>query len=178
VFADFDYRQPLNPRQGGWYRIERTHHSDRTTGQFTFDRTDIDLRQYLGFFNGRRVIALRGVYSTTDVAADHEVPFYYMPWLGGRDTLRGFKNYRFRAPHSLLMQAEYRWEIWSGLDGALFYDTGKVAMTRKDIDLSGLVHAYGIGLRFNTNAGVVLRFDFAFANDEGMRLHMNAGPAF
>ena len=51
-----------------------------------------------------------------------------MPTLGGNDTLRGFRNYRFRGPHALLLQAEYRWELWSGLDGALFYDAGKVAL--------------------------------------------------
>ena len=39
-----------------------------------------------------------------------------MPTLGGNDTLRGFREYRFRGPHAILGQAEYRWEIWSGLD--------------------------------------------------------------
>ena len=33
------------------------------------------------------------------------MPFYLMPTLGGNDTLRGFRDYRFRGPHALLLQA-------------------------------------------------------------------------
>jgi hypothetical protein len=178
VFAEFDYREPRNPRHGGFYRLERSHYDDRTTGAFTFNRTDVDLRQYLGFLAGRRVVALRGVMSTTDAADGSEVPFYLMPWLGGKDTLRGFRNYRYRGPHSLLLQAEYRWEIWSGLEGALFYDTGKVARARRDLSLEGMAHAYGFGFRFNTNDAVVMRVDAAFGSRDGKRLHVALGGAF
>ena len=79
----------------------------------------------------RRVISSADTFASTfDTGDSSGVPFFMMPWLGGNDSLRGFRNYRFRAPHALLLQAEYRWEIWSGLDGALFYDTGQVAMKR------------------------------------------------
>ena len=65
------------------------------------------------------------------------MPFYLMPTLGGNDTLRGFREYRFRGPHAILRRREYRWEIWSGLDGALFYDAGKVANRRADLEFQG-----------------------------------------
>jgi hypothetical protein len=178
AFAELDYRQPKNARQGGFYRIERSHYDDRTTGAFTFNRTDVDLRQYLGFLAGRRVIALRGLVSTTDTPEGSDVPFYFMPWLGGKDTLRGYRNYRYRGLHSLLLQAEYRWEIWSGLEGALFYDTGKVTMARRDLGLKGLQSAYGFGFRFNTDTAVVMRFDAAFGSRDGKRLHLAFGGVF
>jgi hypothetical protein len=178
LFAEIDYRQPRNARQGGFYRIERSHYDDRTSGAFTFNRTDIDLRQYLGFLAGRRVIALRGLLSTTDAADGADVPFYLMPFLGGKDSLRGFRDYRFRGPHSLLLQGEYRWEIWSGLEGALFYDTGKVAMERRDLGVKGLQHAYGFGFRFNTDEAVVMRFDAAFGSIDGKHLHISFGGTF
>jgi hypothetical protein len=178
LFAEIDYRQPRNAREGGLYRIEHSHYDDRTSGAFTFNRTDIDLRQYLGFLAGRRVIALRGVLSTTHAADGAAVPFYLMPFLGGKDSLRGFRDYRFRAPHSLLLQGEYRWEIWSGLEGALFYDAGKVAMERRDLGLHGLERAYGFGFRFNTDDAVVMRFDAAFGSRDGKRLHIALGGVF
>ena len=178
AFVEFDYREPRNARQGGFYRIERSHYDDRTSGALTFNRTDVDLRQYLGFLAGRRVIALRGVVSTTDAPTGSAVPFYLMPWLGGKDTLRGFRNYRFRGPHSLLLQGEYRWEIWSALEAAVFYDTGKVAFERRDLNLKGLQHAYGFGFRFNTDQAVVMRFDAAFGSRDGKRLHMTLGGVF
>jgi len=178
AFLEFDYREPKNARQGGFYRIERSRYGDRSSSRLTFNRTDIDLRQYLGFFAGRRVIALRGVLSTTDAPQGNDVPFYLMPFLGGKDTLRGFRNYRFRGPHALLLQGEYRWEVWSGLEGALFYDTGKVTLERRDLSLKGLQHAYGFGFRFNTDNAVVLRFDAAFGSRDGKRLHMTLGGVF
>jgi hypothetical protein len=178
LFAEVDYRQPRNARQGGFYRIERSHYDDRTSGAFTFNRTDIDLRQYLGFLAGRRVIALRGLLSTTDAADGADVPFYLMPFLGGKDSLRGFRDYRFRGPHSLLLQGEYRWEIWSGLEGALFYDTGKVAMERRGLGVQGLQHAYGFGFRFNTDEAVVMRVDAAFGSIDGKHLHISFGGTF
>ena len=106
--------------------------------QFTFNRFDADLRQFFGFLAGRRVIAARLFVSTSDTDAGQTMPFYFMPTLGGNDTLRGFREYRFRGPHAILAQAEYRWEIWSGFDGALFYDAGKVADRRGDLNFKDL----------------------------------------
>jgi len=124
------------------------------------------------------VIALRGLLSTSDADAGQRVPFYFMPTLGGHDTLRGFRDYRFRGPHALLLQAEYRWEIWSGLDGALFYDAGKVVNRRSDLDFSGLESDYGFGFRFNTNQGIVLRVDAAFGSSDGPHLFIVFGGRF
>jgi hypothetical protein len=178
-FFEVDYRQPLNARRGGWYRVDFNHYEDRNDDLQSFDRVDVDLRQFIGFFAGRRVIALRGyVSSTTRSAGSLEVPFYLMPTLGGNDSLRGFRNYRFRGRHALLLQAEYRWEIWSALDGALFYDTGKVAMPRDDLNFKNLEDDYGIGFRFNSDTGVVVRVDAAFGSREGKRLHIVFGGVF
>lgn len=179
VFVDVDYRVPLNARRGGWYRVEFSRYDDREDGLWTFRRADIDLRQFIPFFAERRVLALRGYVSTSDVPDDSlGIPFFMMPWLGGNDTLRGFRNYRFRGPHALLVQAEYRWEIWSGLDGAFFYDAGKVALRRGDLKLKDLEDDYGIGFRFNTSNGVILRVDAAFGSREGKHLHIVFGGIF
>lgn len=178
IFAIVDYRKPLNARRGGYYRIERSHYDDRTTGAFSFNRTDVELRQFFGFFAGRRVIAVRGLLSTTDTPGGGDVPFYFMPYLGGKDTLRGYRDYRFRAPHSMLLQAEYRWEIWSALEGALFYDAGKVANTRSGLSFKDLESAYGFGFRFNTDEAVVMRIDAAFGSRDGKRLHISLGGFF
>ena len=178
AFVVVDYREPRNPRKGGWYRIDFSHYDDRTAGQFTFNRIDADLRQFIGFLAGRRVIAVRLAVSTSDTNAGQTMPFYFMPTLGGNDTLRGFREYRFRAPHAILAQGEYRWEIWSGFDAALFYDAGKVANTRDDLDFEDLESDYGIGFRFNTNNGVILRVDAAFGSRDGKHLYIVFGGVF
>lgn len=79
---------------------------------------------------------------------------------------------------ALLLSAEYRWEIWSGLDGALFYDAGKVADRRSDLDFSDLQRSYGFGMRFNTDAGVVFRVDAAFGSRDGKHLYIVFGGIF
>jgi outer membrane protein assembly factor BamA len=177
-FVEVDYREPLNARKGGWYRVNFSRYKDRGD-QYSFRRTDIDLRQFFGFFSERRVIALRGWFSTADAIDDTlGQPFFLMPTLGGNDTLRGFRDYRFRAPHALLLQAEYRYEIWSGLDGALFYDAGQVALDRSDFRMKNMERDYGFGFRFNTDNGIVLRVDAAFGSADGKHLHIVFGGVF
>jgi hypothetical protein len=178
AFVEVDYREPLYARKGGWYRLDYSRYDDRSTGHFTFNRFDGDLRQFVGFFSGRRVIAARLFVSTSDTNPGQEMPFYAMPTLGGNDTLRGFRDYRFRGPHAILTQAEYRWEIWSGLDGALFYDAGKVADRRADLNFSDLESNYGFGFRFNTDNGIVFRVDAAFGSQDGKHLHIIFGGVF
>jgi hypothetical protein len=179
AFVEVDYREPLNARRGGWYRLDFNHLDDRDGGLWTFRRTDLDLRQYIGFLADRRVIALRAFVSTSEPAdGGSGIPFFLMPTLGGNDSLRGFRNYRFRGPHALLLQGEYRWELWSGLDAALFYDAGKVALRRADLDLKRLESNYGFGFRFNTAEGVILRVDAAFGSRDGKHLHIVFGGVF
>lgn len=178
TFLELDYRRPKNARSGGWYRFDYSHYDDRTTGLRTLTRFDTDLRQYIGFLAGRRVIAARLFVSTSAGVDGGEMPFYLMPMLGGNDTLRGFREYRFRGPHALLFQGEYRWEIWSGLDAALFYDTGKVANRRGDLDFSDLERDYGFGFRFNTNEAVVFRVDAGFGSRDGKHLYIVFGGIF
>jgi hypothetical protein len=178
AFVEVDYREPRNARKGGWYRLEFSRYHDRDLDLYTFNRLDVDLRQYVGLLAERRVLAGRLFVSTSDTDAGHTMPFYFMPYLGGNDTLRGFREYRFRGPHAILLQGEYRFEIWSGFDGALFYDAGKVTVRRSDLDLKDLERDYGIGFRFNTNEGVVMRVDAGFGSRDGKHLYITFGGVF
>ena len=178
AFAEVDYREPKNARRGGWYRVDFSHYDDRTAGAFTFNRVDADLRQFIGVLAGRRVFAVRLFVSTSDTSGNQVMPFYFKPALGGNDTLRGFREYRFRGPHAILAQGEYRWEIWSGLDAAFFYDAGKVADRRADLDFNNLEHDYGFGFRFNTDNGIIFRADAAFGSRDGRHLWIVFGGIF
>jgi hypothetical protein len=177
VFFDYDYRQPKNARKGGWYRLQASRFGD-TMDAFTFNRVDVDLRQYGSVLAERRVLAVRLFASTSWPAAGARVPFYLMPALGGHDSLRGFRDYRFRGPHAILTQTEYRFEVWSGLDAALFYDAGKVALSRSNLNFKNLEHDYGFGFRFNTDNGTILRIDAGFGSSDGKHLYIVFGDVF
>jgi hypothetical protein len=175
---DVDYRQPRNARRGGWYRAELSHYADRDQQRYSFNRLDIDLRQFVSVLSERRIFVGRAYVSSSSPSSGATVPFYLMPTLGGNENLRGFRAYRFRGPHALLLQGEYRFEIWSGLDGALFYDAGKVALRRRDLDLRGLESNYGFGFRFNTDDGTILRIDTALGSRDGAHLWVVFGGTF
>jgi hemolysin activation/secretion protein len=176
-FVDIDYRQPRYPRKGGRYRFDASHYQDRT-GTFDFWRFDGDLQQFFSGLAERRVLALRLYASTSETTDGGQMPFYYMPTLGGHNTLRGHRDYRFRGAHAVLANAEYRWEIWSGLDAALFYDTGKVTDTRADLNFRDLNNVYGFGFRFNTDNGVIVRIDAGFGSQDGQHLYIVFGDVF
>jgi hypothetical protein len=167
--ADFNYATPTgNPRRGGRYMAAVSRHVDRAEGQYSFNRVNLELRQYLPFLHDRRVLALRALASFSDADDGAEVPFYLQRSLGGGNSLRGFRDYRFRDRNVLLLQAEYRWEIFPALDAALFYDAGKVGPTIDVLD-DHMESDYGFGFRFGTNRGVFLRIDASFGSRDGKR---------
>lgn len=176
--VSYDYRQPLNARKGGFYTLEVSRYTDLRDQDESFTRTDLDLRQFVSFLAERRVFAARVRVSTIDIDNPDLIPIFLLPSLGGNDTLRGFRANRFRGRHSLLMQGEYRWEIWSGLDAALFYDTGKVVQERSNLNFDGLESDYGFGFRLNTDNGIVARVDAAFGSRDGKHLHIVFGGIF
>jgi outer membrane protein assembly factor BamA len=100
-----------------------------------------------------------------------------METLGGARTLRGFREYRYRDRRNLLLNLEYRWEVWNYVDFGLFADAGKVFRDPDDLDFGGLQAGYGFGLRVHTPGGTQFRIDLARSN-EGIKLHVGGGPRF
>jgi outer membrane protein assembly factor BamA len=177
--AELNYRQPRgNPRRGGRYALAVQRFDDTGTDRYSFRRVEADLQQYISLLRDRRVLALHALVSTSDAETGREVPFYLQRTLGGPDDLRGFRRFRFRDRHMLLLQAEYRWEIFTAVDGAIFYDAGKVASRLEDLDLRDLESDYGIGFRFGTDNGVFLRVEGAFGSSGGKHFILRFGHVF
>jgi hypothetical protein len=178
VTAEVNYRQPRgNPREGGRYALGLHRFDDRADGRYTFDRMEVDFQQYISLLRHRRVLALHAFGSFAE-AGWGGVPFYLQRTLGGPDDLRGFRRFRFRDANQVLLQAEYRWEIFTAVDGAIFYDAGTVANKARDLDLGSLDSDYGIGFRFGTANGVFLRIEAAFGSREGKHFIMRYGHVF
>jgi outer membrane protein assembly factor BamA len=169
--------QQNGPRDGGYYLLAYDLYRDRKLGRHDFNQFTADLQQYFGFFNDRRVIALRGKTVLTDPLSAQVVPFYLQPILGGGDDLRGFRPFRFYGNQMLVMNTEYRWEAFPGLDAALFYDTGKVFDRVADLNWRGLEHSWGFGLRFNARNSTFLRIDVGWSR-EGFGVWFKFNEAF
>ncbi len=166
AFAQYDTRDnPGGPRSGGNYIVQYSRYLDRTLGQHDFERLDLHFQQYIAFFNKRRVIALRGKSILTFTDEGQKVPFYLQPVLGGSDDLRGFRPFRFYDNNLIVVNAEYRWESFSGLDMALFVDAGKVFSKRSQWNFKDMEGSVGFGLRFNVRNNVFLRLDVGFSHE-------------
>jgi outer membrane protein assembly factor BamA len=165
-FVQYDYRDsPGGPRAGGNYSAEYSRYLDQKHDSYSFQQLDLHLNQYIPFFNQRRVFALRGRSLLTFHEEGQAVPFYMQPHLGGSDDLRGFRPYRFYDNNSLVVNAEYRWETFSGLDAAVFADAGKVFAQHSRLNFHDLESSFGFGLRFNVLNKVFLRTDVGFSHE-------------
>lgn len=165
------------PPAGLTLLFEAHRYDDRDTNAFDFTRVvgDVQAQISLGFRN--RILALRVRTSHSTADTGQQVPFYFLETIGGATSLRGFREYRFRDTRSLLVNMEYRWEVWTYLDFALFGDAGKVFSEADDFNFRGLEASYGAGMRIHTPANTVFRIDIARSR-EGFRLHFGGGPSF
>jgi outer membrane protein assembly factor BamA len=177
-FVSLTDREPENnPRRGGRYRLTYNRYVSLDSSVFDFTRTEIDVQHYLPAFHERRVLALHGFASFATTPPGGEVPFFLQRTIGGAGTLRGFREFRFRDRNVVLLQAEYRFEVFTALDGALFYDAGQVASNTEDFTWKRLETDWGIGLRFGSNAGVFIRVDLGFSR-EGPRPFLRFNHVF
>ena len=114
----------------------------------------------------------------TNNAPDARVPFYFLPFVGGGKTLRGFREFRFRDENAGVFNAEFRHQVHSMVHVAAFFDAGKVARNWQDIVPTDLKTSYGVGVRAGTDSRLFFRCDLAAGGDEGVRVFVKFAPTF
>jgi hypothetical protein len=134
------------------------------------------------------VLYIFGRFTTEQTAPGNVVPFYLQETIGGSDidniaTLRGFQDYRFRAPNLFVIQTQYERRLLppakSGsistvrkVAGALgvmgFYDAGQVALKPSDLSFSNLRQSFGFGLTFWSGERVWFRAYVGLGSGEGI----------
>ncbi len=114
-------------------------------------------------YHGQAILTALPVTSAritmTSAKPGQRIPFYLLPYIGGSDDLRGSRPYRFTGPNAVVYNAEYRWEIFSGLDGALFLDAGKVMMHRGHLGMSDLETSPGFVILDRHSRRYFVKFD-------------------
>lgn len=169
--------QPGNTRGGGLYNLAVGMFRNRQSSDFDFNRIDVTAMHVIPIFDKKRGIVLHAAASRIDPIGASRVPFFLMPTVGGADSLRGYREFRFRDAAAITLNAEYRWEAFSGLDLALFVDAADVGPTWRSLVGSRFRSSWGGGFRFNTNRRVFLRLDVA-GGREGTRIWAVLGPVF
>ena len=165
------------PSAGVSIRVDAARYDDRDSDRHDFTSVVADVQAQIPLGYRNRILALR-VRSSNSVGVNGGVvPFYLMETIGGANSIRGFREYRFRGARHLLLNAEYRWEVWTYLDFAFFYDAGKVFSDSDDLDFSNMQSGYGFGIRGHAPGGTVFRIDVA-RSSEGVKVHVGGGPSF
>ena len=179
AYAAFDWRKtPGYSGRGGLYRVQFDDFREQDLDRYSFRSLEAEVRQLVPILRANWVISLRGLATITDLDDTSEVPFFMLPALGGGSTLRGYPDFRFRDRNRLLMSAELRWTPARFMDMAVFYDTGKVAARREDLDFEDLKDSYGIGVRIVGPEGYLLRVEVARSREHNARLIVGAGGVF
>ncbi|HYR44437.1 MAG TPA: BamA/TamA family outer membrane protein [Terriglobia bacterium] len=176
--AQVDLRDlPEDPHKGTYAEATYDRYYAGSHDPFSFHLFSAVGEQYVPFFNRKRVIAIRAKTELSFHSGDQAVPFYLQPTLGSDTDLRGFRRYRFYDENSIALNGEYRWEINTGFDMALFVDGGKVFHRPGQISLSRLESSAGFGLRFKNRTSVVARLDTGFSR-EGFQVWLKFGKLF
>jgi hypothetical protein len=148
---------------------------------YSFRRFNADLRHKFPFGDNNE-FRIRGRLSLSETREGQRVPFYLMETLGGSnirgdDTLRGFRDYRFRDRDYLLVQSEYLRRLYGPLDLILFYDFGKVASSISRFDEGRMRHTYGAGIVVVPRQldNILFRFYVALGSGEGSHTYLGGG---
>lgn len=106
------------------------------------------------------------------------VPFYLQPTLGGSDidsrlTLRGFADYRFRAPDAAMVSVDYEIPVSSPLGLLLFYDAGTVGTSAGALSFTHARQDGGLGVTLRVLNNVIAEMYVGFGASDGPRFGYN-----
>ncbi|MCC5813964.1 MAG: BamA/TamA family outer membrane protein [Leptospira sp.] len=191
----YDTRDFEPDPNSGWF-LEATHEkSTKAIGSnYEFNRNHASARFFVSPFKRtfeKLVIAGRAAA----VQTNGDAPFfeYNSFWgtetgqagLGGRTTLRGFKQDRFIGPAMAYANLEVRWKFASIDAGSQhfdfqlvpFYDAGRVWDETRTMNLKDYKHSRGIGLRIPWNQATIIYIDYG-VSDEDRQVFVNFNHIF
>lgn len=165
------------------YKFYYHFYQDYQEHRYSFRRFDADLKHKIPL-GEKNELRIRGRLSFSETKDGQRVPFYLMETLGGSnirgdDTLRGFRDYRFRDRDLILLQTEYLRQLYGPLNLIAFYDVGKVAPSISRFDEGRLRQTYGLGIVIvpRQTDNVLFRFYVALGSGEGSHTYVGVGDA-
>jgi len=152
-----------------------------------FQKSSIDIRRY--YSKGGPKVTPQDKRTTLAIrlragVASGEIPFFEQFFVGGAESLRGYREDRFWGTRMLLATVEIRKPIAQAVSGVVFADYGDAWAGGSQVDVSQLPQTQafngflgvGVGMRVTTPIGH-LRLDYGVGS-EGGRTHFSMGQAF
>ncbi len=145
-----DTRDKLDyPEHGGLRSFTYHHFFCFNHPDFNYDQFEVDVHQYVSLGRPRQLFAFHTGWVFQNPNGSGKIPFYRLATLDAGTPLRGFVNGRFRDRNSAIVNAEYRFPVWTMIDGVLFYDTGRVYHSLNNISINALKYSVGGGLKLS-----------------------------
>ncbi len=164
-----------------------------TFSDFGWNEVSLDGRAYLPLGSDFTSVALRAFTELLDPKGGSQIPFYLLPWIGGRSQVRGFDNYRFRANNLVLFSVEPRKTVWKqsetkGVDVFAFGDVGQVwgdnrsttnpqVLANDNMSKSNWRTGVGGGAQYRMSKNFAFRVDIGHCN-ENTRAYFSVSRGF
>lgn len=171
----YDSRDHLFFPTEGWFAELSFQNDSRFTGSdFDFSRISLDISRYFPILK-KHVLAL----NYNSVFTDGAVPFTQLSMLGGNKKMRGYYEGRFRDKTMMLLQTEFRFQIFPRWFVNIFSSVGWVADSYSNLQLKHSYFSGGLGIRFRIDKKqkINLRLDAATGTD-GMKYYFTFNEAY
>ena len=161
----------LNPYTGWLFQFDFAHYFDQFSDN-QFSTYNTVLSNYIDLESVPGVLAwqVKGAFT------DGDVPWNYLPRIGGVANLRGYIEGRYRDKQTMYTQMEYRLPIYGRTGIVTWVGAASSADQVNDIGQDVLM-SYGVGYRFQVKDRVNLRLDYAIGENESM-VYFNVNEAF
>ena len=162
----FHTRDPnVHPTRGGQYEASWAVYADRGGVSQSFSRVELAANQFFPLATENIVLAASGWTAMSSVDGANRVPFYLLPNLGGRNTLRGYRDFRFHDRHLAMFTLETRVAIFQYLDAAVFADVGNVGPSLRALWDGSFKPSYGVGVRYHNGPRLIGRAEVAHGRE-------------
>ncbi|HEU4390310.1 MAG TPA: BamA/TamA family outer membrane protein [Blastocatellia bacterium] len=185
-FALYDARDHSHGLTKGAYFYGRMGSADGLDNKNAFSdygwlEGEIDGRGYLPLGSDKTSLAVRVYANLKDPKGGSQIPFYNQSFLGGRNYVRGYKNFRYRGDSLLMGSVELRQTVWAqkedrGLDVFGFGDAGQVwgdnrsqtdpaVLANKDFSSSNWRAGIGGGFQYRYSKAFAGRIDVGHSHE-------------
>lgn len=161
---------PFYPSQGFKSRLSAEIAGKVLGGDEEFIKYEGDFSKYLGLAEKHTLAFRVSTGTSTGELPEHE---YF--WVGGADTVRGYKYGESRGDKMFVINGEYRVRLVDAVQGVVFMDFGN-AWEDESMDLTDLMRGYGAGIRLDTPLGII-RIDYGIGEDGG-QTYFSFGQSF
>jgi len=170
---DHDTRDHLILSERGgrqWAMYER--YQDLGGNEHSYNKIDVNFEHFIRVWRPRYVLWLHNQWQFLERASAGEIPFYHLAILDYDRGLRSFPGGRFRDKGSVVFNVEQRFPLWKRVDGAVFFDAGRVYSGIENFSLKGFKRSLGGGIRARLGRNFLVVLDGAHGN-EGFQVTVN-----